>query len=216
MTGERFREIYRKERWGRGKGSGDGSDPKYSAVWIEYVQGLIDSGEYRSVLDVGCGDLRMLNALRLPDDVSYWGVDVAMTEKNLVEAQRRNDNLPPNAGLIFSDVTIPGTLAWLSRNTSFDLVLIKDVLQHLSDEEVMVISNDLSTLSWKTVLVANDWRFVRDPKKNTLRRDVNNPYSWSAISYNHYTLKPLGLREIAYYPRNRRKQIARADRETKT
>lgn len=200
----RFDKIYEKERWGKGKGSGDGSHPVYCEAYLGYVASLLKSGQYASVLDVGCGDWQ---ASRLLDWSGHWYLGVDVVQSILPARSERH----PSVRFQIADVTVPGTLTKLFEIRSWELVLVKDVMQHWSDEEVTQFVAEILALQWKTLLVVNDWRFTRSPSKNGSPRNIKNSYSWAPIPYDHPTLLPLSLQMIGYYPFNKRKQISRVD-----
>ena len=51
-----FTNIYEKELWGRGKGSGAGSRPKFNAPYISFLENFLRDNNIKSVIDFGCGD----------------------------------------------------------------------------------------------------------------------------------------------------------------
>lgn len=197
-----FRQVYLKEVWGRGRGSGDGSTPAYCASYIAYLQELVDSGRYREVIDLGCGDCQVASAVRWKG-VSYVGADC-------VDVPSRRP--VPHARIEICDFRAPEELERLFALHEPDLVLVKDVLQHLADDEVADFAERLSRLSWKTLLVTNDWRYMRSPARNGTPRSVDNPYTWAPLPCDAAVLAPLALSPVLHYPRNRRKQVSRSDR----
>lgn len=203
VTNTRFQEIYERGAWGKNVGSGRGSDPTYCAPYLEYVRKLIDSGKYSSVLDVGCGDWQHSKLIDWRG-LTYLGVD-------MVDAIFYKEEVPKNVLFSSADVLKKGTLPLLFGMRNWDLVLVKDVMQHWSDDEIQIFLDEFVSLPWKTVVVVNDWRFVRVRSKNLEPRDINNPYSWAALPCTHKVLAPLKLRVVSYYGR-RRKQMSRADK----
>jgi len=120
-----FETIYRRSVWGGG--SGAGSDLRNTVVYLAYIQHLLDRFAVRSVVDLGCGDWRFSRHLDLGGR-SYLGVDIVASVIEANAAAYGNDN----TRFLTADVTafdIPNC----------DLLLCKDVLQHLSNANVQVI-----------------------------------------------------------------------------
>ena len=109
-----FDAIYLTDEWG--KGSGQGSDPINAAPYVALLRNLLST--HRRILDIGCGDGRIANALDL-DPSHYWGQDCSQEALDLF---RQTCSLP--CSLDFPP--------WEP-----DIILIKDVLQHLPMEEVV-------------------------------------------------------------------------------
>jgi SAM-dependent methyltransferase len=76
----------------------------------------------RSIAEVGCGAGEILNQLHelLPDDVSFTGYDISMDAIRLAE-QRKKERL------IFKHGN------FLDINSSYDLLLLIDVFEHVED-----------------------------------------------------------------------------------
>jgi tetratricopeptide (TPR) repeat protein len=99
--------------------SGGGSSPAHMGPYVHFVERFIHLNQVRSVTDIGCGDWvfsRFLNFGR----ATYTGYDV------VPQLVARNRLLYGRDGIRFE--TMPGDLDTLPGG---DLVLIKDVLQHL-------------------------------------------------------------------------------------
>jgi len=154
-----FSDIYRKRKWGSGySASGDGSDPDVARPYVNYVNDVLRQYGVKSVLDIGHGDWRMW-----PEEAflgtDYIGIDVAIgvSESARQEfANSRRQFLSLNA---VEDELPPG-----------QLVLLKDVLQHLSDRDVarllgrvrsrplVLICHDIS---WEPTSLVARWNRVR-------------------------------------------------------
>lgn len=113
-----FDRIYATGTWG--VGSGAGSTPEYTAAYRAFLRSYMAENSVKSVLDIGCGDWQIG---RLVDwtGVDYLGVDVA---PSVVAANRAAFTRP---GIRFE--VADASTAWLP---AADLVIVKDVLQHLS------------------------------------------------------------------------------------
>lgn len=129
-TRDVFTEIYANNLWGGNTGefySGTGSDVQMAEPYIRLVQSFIKEQNVRSVVDLGCGDFRIGRHIAEAAE-SYVGVDIvpALVDRNRAEfgsdkvsflcLDMINDDLP-----------------------SADLCLIRQVLQHLSNQQIAAI-----------------------------------------------------------------------------
>ena len=70
-----FTNIYEKELWGRGKGSGAGSRPKFNVPYITFLENFLRDNNIKSVIDFGCGDWQFSQYIDW-GNVNYLGLDV--------------------------------------------------------------------------------------------------------------------------------------------
>ncbi len=124
-----FSEIYLRGLWGDEKDgspfySGPGSEAGVSGPYVQAVKQFIEANGIRSIVDVGCGDFRVGSRLVGPS-LSYHGVDV------VGDLIRYNSEKFSSAHVVFycRDVTVDALPAG-------DLCLIRQVLQHLSNDQV--------------------------------------------------------------------------------
>ena len=109
-----FDTIYRTNAWnGDESRSGPGSGSIATARVKHQIVGLVKELKVKSVLDVGCGD-----GFWMPDLPGYVGFDVSRTAIALARTRH------PDREYI---------LHWPAA--SFDLVITRDAMQHLSLEE---------------------------------------------------------------------------------
>lgn len=106
-----FCDIYKRRVWG--EGSGGGSDYERAKPYCDFVSEYLKIPPYpigvRTVLDIGCGDGRVAKHINW-HGAKYTGVDAAQGFDALT------DDLP-----------------------AADLVLCKEVLQHLSNAQVELL-----------------------------------------------------------------------------
>ena len=129
---EVFAEIYRRRLCDGGASSngdgrfysGPGSDLAVSAPYVEAVQRVIREYNITSIADLGCGDFRVGLQLVQPG-LSYHGIDVV---KDLVEF---NTGRFASSNVCFSCRDIIEDELPVA-----DLCLIRQVLQHLSNQQV--------------------------------------------------------------------------------
>lgn len=135
-----FRSIYAKNTWG--SGSGPGSDPEYTLDYRKFLSDYIKQNRIKSILDVGCGDWQFSRLLDW-SGVDYLGVDIV---PELVEANIQNFG---GLGVTFKVLDLVD-----EDPPCADLVIIKDVLQHLSFSAVDNILRKLQ--KFKRVLIVQD------------------------------------------------------------
>lgn len=157
-----FDFIYAKKVWGGG--SGAGSDLSRTVLYVSYVQALMDRYDVRSVLDLGCGDWRFSRYLDFSGR-DYTGFDVV---PSVVAANRETFGAP----------NIRFEQADLSTYPAFppcDLILCKDVLQHLSNARVSAILSKCRTAP--LALITNDYHPVNSDCRDGETRplDVTAP-----------------------------------------
>jgi SAM-dependent methyltransferase len=143
-----FNRIYAEGIWGRddaGKGtSGSGSTLEITRGYRAYVEDFMKKHAVKSVVDAGCGDWSFSSAMDW-GDASYLGVDIA---SDIVEANRKKYERN-KVRFQVGDITeeLPGA----------DLLISKDVLQHLSNRLVQkFIENNLQKGKYKWVILTND------------------------------------------------------------
>lgn len=110
-----FDTIYRGNLWnGEESLSGPGSGASATMRVAPAITALVEELDVRSVLDVACGD-----GYWMPDLPGYLGIDVS------AEAIRRARKLHPERSYRVTDVRTASLQA-------FDLVIVRDVIQHHS------------------------------------------------------------------------------------
>jgi SAM-dependent methyltransferase len=143
-----FNRIYAEGSWGKdvtGKGtSGSGSTLEITREYRAYVEDFIRTHAIKSVVDAGCGDWGFSKAMDW-GDASYLGIDIA---SDVIEAVRMNHEtrkITFQVGDITEDLP------------AADLLISKDVLQHLSNELVhKFIKNNLRKGKYKWAILTND------------------------------------------------------------
>jgi len=122
-----FTDIYRKNLWGGNPGefcSGEGSTQYFANVYADMVNGFIQQKGITHVVDLGCGDFVVGSKIQEPGR-QYIGVDIV---KELIAAnQKRFSN---------SDVSFQCLNILTDPLPDGELCLIRQVFQHLSNEEI--------------------------------------------------------------------------------
>jgi SAM-dependent methyltransferase len=143
---ETFRKIYGTKAWGDNGGpfcSGAGSHgviaDQYCALVIKFIQ----DNQIESVVDLGCGDFAVGKRIVEATNVRYCGIDVV---PELIEYHKRTVNDPR--------VTFQCTDITSEPLPSADLCLIRQVLQHLSNDEIMKALTNMRNFA--QILVSED------------------------------------------------------------
>ena len=140
-----FTKIYQENRWGDGieiPKSGVGSLPSNAEMYVKFVEKIVSDFSIESVVDVGHGDWSMWKDYKF-ENVNYFGIDVARGLSELVSSQYGN----PNRIFKFADGVN-------SSLPSGDLLMCKDVLQHLPNQSVIDFLNVCK--NYKYVILSND------------------------------------------------------------
>ena len=153
-----FNDIYAEGTWGKdvaGKGtSGTGSTLEITREYRAYIEDFMKKHSITSVVDAGCGDWGFSSAVDW-GDASYLGIDIA---SDVIAAVRRNHE-KGKIRFQVGDIT--------DELPAADLLISKDVLQHLSNALVhKFIRNNLRKGKYKWVILTND--------RGSENRDVAN------------------------------------------
>ena len=163
-----FDDIYAKSLWG--VGSGGGSDPDALGPYLAYLQNMLRTVNIRSILDLGCGDWRYVRTLDLCG-ADYVGIDCV---RSVVDENTRKYS-GDRVRFVFGDLL----------DMDFppaDLLICKDVLQHLPTEGVLRILPKLE--KFPCCLLTNDWGSnVRDIG------DTSNPYAGLDLQSEPFSLQ---------------------------
>lgn len=148
-----FDEIYREGFWGNG--SGGGSSLEASKQYVQFLKKFLKRYQIKRIVDVGCGDWQFMRYVDLTG-IDYTGVDAA---KTVITANER----------AFGSANI--RFAHFEGNYSVvppaDLLLCKDVLQHLDTESVCSLAKSLIP-RFRYSLVTNDV-----PKRSLLGKMID-------------------------------------------
>ena len=155
-TEEIFSDIYKKGKWGQNQlnesGSGSGSLAKNAHEYLLFIQNFIREHHIQSVIDIGCGDFELNKNLDW-NGIQYTGYDLVevLIERN---TQRYAGN---NICFVLGD----GFCADLPPS---DLLICKDVLQHLPNEYVFRLKSKMQ--NFKYVVLVDDFKDATGSKNN--------------------------------------------------
>ncbi len=125
-----FEEVYAKRGWaddGSAFHSGPGSIGIASELYGRTISRFISEHQIRSVVDLGCGDFRVAQ-LFVSDSIDYTGIDIVAPLIAHNEARFASNNVR----FLCLDITS-------DELPKADLCLLREVLQHLSNQEIAVI-----------------------------------------------------------------------------
>ena len=143
---EVFSAIYERNEWGGTSGeycSGSGSSTEHAAKYSEVVRAFIIEHNISSVVDLGCGDFVVGQALCMRG-LDYTGIDV------VAELVQRNQSIFGQDSVRFLCLDIVA-----DELPPADLCLLRQVLQHLSNSEIQAILPKLKR--YKYVLVTEHY-----------------------------------------------------------
>lgn len=164
-----FSKIYKEDLWQ--DGSGGGSKVENVGEYVDVLQKYIDKPEVKTVVDLGCGDWQFSKFLDL-SSVLYLGVDVV---DSVIDS---NINLYSASNIDFINRDII-----TYELPQVDLIICKDVLQHLSNRDVISVLIKIIKSS-KFALITNDFN-----PESTSNIDIEN----GDYRYLDLTLSPFFL-----------------------
>lgn len=149
-----FTDVYASGNWGTNndplyKGSsGAGSSVEFNTRYIEFLRGFLLKNNIKTVLDLGCGDFRCGPSIYDDIDLTYYGYD---TYKDLIE--RHKTVFASQSKYTFCHSNILDEKESLPQA---DVVILKDVLQHWNNSEVITLLDYLTTCKkFKYIIITN-------------------------------------------------------------
>ena len=140
-----FRKLYEGPESHWGNGSGPGSSAVHTVEYQAFVSRFIYLNNVRTVTDIGCGDWQFSKFINFAD-AQYLGLDVV---ESVIE---RNNALHGREGVRFK--TMPTDL---SDIIPADLLLMKDVLQHIPNAAIARFRRDVFP-KFKFCLITNSFQ----------------------------------------------------------
>ena len=138
-----------------------------------------------TVLDIGCGDWQFSQYINF-DNIKYRGIDIvpSVIEEN-------NKYVSENIDFVCGDIS---DYNQLEPYTNVDLILVKDVLQHWSNDEIDNFLSKITKSNAKYMLITSAYKHFRDKNKNGTERNIDNKYSFAPLDlmqpkYNQYNFK---------------------------
>jgi SAM-dependent methyltransferase len=119
-----FNQVYAKQKWL--KGSGPGSYAETTETYRAFLQDFVAARSVKSVLDIGCGDWQFSQLIDW-SGIDYLGIDVSSIA--LGHAQRFATGRIRFAEGDARTMALPRA----------DLLIMKDVLQHWTNAEIVAL-----------------------------------------------------------------------------
>jgi len=143
-----FNQVYESGKWAKdssGHGtSGPGSTLEATEEYRAYLQQFLRSHHVKSVVDAGCGDWSFSSAIDW-GAASYLGLDISSDAIAMDQRQFARE------GVSFEIADVTQSLP------AADLLLCKDVLQHLPNEKIVqFIRNNLRKGKYKWAIITDD------------------------------------------------------------
>lgn len=177
-----FDQIYARRGWGEGPSrSGGGSSPEVARPYVDFVCRIILEHEVRSVVDIGHGDWVMWPEHAF-SETTYLGLDVATDLSVQVSRIHGTDRRTfRHADAVTEDLP------------AADLLVCKDVLQHLPDHDVAAVLRKLRR--YRLSIVSHDVHAVpinMSERAVMARQQVAMRSRLSALAHGE---NPLGRRQ---------------------
>jgi SAM-dependent methyltransferase len=140
---ETFQRIYHTKAWGDNGElfcSGTGSSGQVAELYCEFVIEFIREHQVQSVVDLGCGDFAIGRRIMEATGIRYTGLDVV---PELIE-HHKNTVVGVDANFLCVDIT-------KEPLPSADLCLVRQVLQHLSNQEIAKALMNLRAFRWTLI-----------------------------------------------------------------
>ncbi len=142
-----FENIYKNKTWQIDSAdkslSGSGSDVTSSAPYVEFIEEIIESYQIKSLVDLGHGDWNMWNNYKFAN-TKYIGIDVVPEVSAKCTEKYGSKNRQFRSGDAVS-MRIPNA----------EMLITKDVLQHLPNQHVITLLSKLH--SFEYVIICNDF-----------------------------------------------------------
>jgi hypothetical protein len=174
-----FSKIYHGKIWGDGIEvplSGSGSKPENSIVYVNIIKNYISENITNSVLDFGHGSFEMWDSWGSAAfvGVEYLGIDLVEELSEKVNLKYGSSNRKYKV-LDISQTSLPYA----------DLLISKDVLQHLTNADVYKLISSFS--NFESIIICNDIyirgsalfeikEFIQFKKRIKLLLTLHNPF----------------------------------------
>jgi hypothetical protein len=153
---EVFTYMYKHKQFGKNsKGeahSGGGSTMERTALYREFLQEFLKVFNIHSVVDMGCGDWEFSQAIDW-SGIDYKGYDVVKSVINKNRKKYETDHIHfKQCDGVYEELPIA------------DLLICKDVLQHLPNEDILAFIQQLP--KFKYCLITNDVDPITETSSN--------------------------------------------------
>lgn len=108
-------------------------EDEFIRPYIYFLNDFLNNNDIASIVEIGCGDFYIMQkVLNNRDDIIYTGIDVA---ENVLDYDKREFS-SPHVRFVFGDAAAEDF-----RIPNGDLLIIRTVLQHLSNDDIKAILN---------------------------------------------------------------------------
>lgn len=134
-----FTEIYEKKLWGSAADgsaycSGAGTTDENTTQYITVLQNFIQQKNIQHIFEIGCGDFSIMSAVIAPfNNLKYTGADIVKNVVNHLNSTYANEQIQ------FIHMNAIKSKAFPKA----DLCVIRQVLQHLSNQQILDILQKL-------------------------------------------------------------------------
>lgn len=164
---EAFEDIYHSHNWGGGSRSGPGSDPEHTVSYINFVNGWLERHcDCKSIVELGCGDWATTRFIHLSQKHTYLGLDIVQSAITTNQERFQSDNVRFECSDFLSNPPPPASL-----------LLVKDVLQHLSNSGVKHFIQTILP-RYRYAIITNDVRKYEESRRFwlfTTRHELQEP-----------------------------------------
>ena len=165
-TQQAFEKVYKDKLWGtnaQGKGySGYGSTAQATLLWRTFLQQFMKENNIKSVVDAGCGDWESTAATDWTG-IDYKGYDIVDSVIQQDKAKYEKDNIHFfTANVVTTDLP------------AADLLIVKHVLQHLSNAEVSQLLTQLPKYKHVLLVDSVDEKTLTGENKDISAGDFRN------------------------------------------
>ena len=168
-----FDRIYNTDYWG---GSGGGSKVSSTEIYRKFLKDFIIKNKIKSVSDIGCGDWEFSQYINW-DDLTYKGYDIV---ESVIQSNNKKFAKPNIEFKLLKDY---------NKISHSDLLICKDVLQHLNHKEVNKFI-EIVFPKFKKILLTNDVSNISLNDDSRYNKDLKpGEYAWFDIRKGPYLLK---------------------------
>lgn len=142
----KFFIIHKLSLWNSSESkSGTGSELQRGINFISNTKEIIKKYDIGSILDIPCGDLNLMNVILTDTPIKYTGVDIV---EPMIQKHKKTFEQGGNNTFICADActdTLPDA----------DLVIVRDFLFHLSNNDLHNFLINLNSISFKYLQVTS-------------------------------------------------------------
>jgi len=127
--------------------SGFGSDKHLGDNVVTSLKNFIENNKVEKILDLACGDFNWMKEIVLNNNsINYTGYEIV---DSIIKS---NNRLYSNEKIVFKRVDIIEN----SLTEKFDLIIIKDLFQHIKNDEILLILNKLKSNKSKFLAITTN------------------------------------------------------------